>query len=113
MSRRIEQVNALLQEELSRILTRDIEFEPGTFVTITSVDTSPDLSHANIFISVLPFEKSLDALRRIQKSAHEIQKIIFSSLSMEPVPKIHFRIDQTEEEAEHIETILDKVKKEL
>src|SRR3989344_5219931 len=113
MSRRIEQVNARLQEELSGILVRDIEFEPGVFVTIVSVDTSPDLGHANIFMSVLPFEKSKAALKQLQTAAHQIQKTIFSRVSMEPVPKIHFVLDITEEKAEHIEVILDRVKKEL
>ena len=62
MSRRIERVNALLREEIAGLLTREIQ-DPrlGTMVSITEVDTSPDLRNATVRVSILG---SQDEIRR-------------------------------------------------
>lgn len=112
MSKRIEQINALLQQIIAKIFIENIEFEPGVLATITRVDTAADLGHAKIFVSVLPLAKKKDALDKIRKSIFEIQKIVFLKLKMAHVPRLHFFIDETEERAEHIEELLDKIKEE-
>lgn len=112
MSKRIEQINALLQQIIAEIFIENIEFEPGILATITRVDTAADLGHAKIFVSVLPLAKKKEALDKIRKSIFEIQKIVFSKLKIAHVPRLHFFIDETEERAEHIEDLLDKIKEE-
>ena len=112
MSKRIEQINALLQQIIAEILIENIEFEPGVLATITRVDTAADLGHAKIFISILPLAKKKKVLDKIKKSVFEIQKIVFSKLTMAHVPRLHFFADETEEEAQHIEELLDKIKEE-
>ena len=77
MSKRIEQINALLQQIIAEILIENIEFEPGVLATITRVDTAADLGHAKIFVSVLPIAKKKEAFNKIKKSIFEIQKIVF------------------------------------
>lgn len=113
MSRRIEQINALLQRELSKILSEQIEFEPGVLATIMRVETTADLGHAKIFLSVIPFEKRKETFGKIKQSLRDIQNAVFSRLAMNPVPQLHFIIDEAEEEAEHIEDLLDKIKKKV
>lgn len=112
MSKRIEQINALLQQIIAEIFIENIEFEPGILATITRVDTAADLGHAKIFVSVLPLAKKKEALDKIRKSIFEIQKIVFLKLTMAHVPRLHFFIDETEEKAERIEELLDKIKEE-
>lgn len=112
MSKRIEQINALLQQIIAEIFIENIEFEPGVLATITRVDTAADLGHTKIFVSVLPLAKKKEALDKIRKSIFEIQKIVFSKLKIAHVPRLHFFIDETEERAEHIEELLDKIKEE-
>ena len=51
-----------------------------------------------------------EVLDKIKKSVFEIQKIVFSKLTMAHVPRLHFFADETEEEAQHIEELLDKIK---
>ena len=53
MSRRTEQVNELLREELSGLLAREVR-DPRVsgIVSITGVDVSPDLRHAKVWVSV-------------------------------------------------------------
>lgn len=113
MSKRIEQINALLQQELAKVFSEQFEFEPGVLVTVARVETSADLGHAKIFISVLPFETRKTVLNKIRENIKEIQKIIFSRLTMSSAPRLHFLIDEAEENAEFIEELLDEVKKDL
>ncbi len=112
MSKRIGQINALLQQIIAEIFIENIEFEPGILATITRVDTAADLGHAKIFVSVLPLAKKKEALDKIRKSIFEIQKIVFSKLKIANVPRLHFFTDETEEEAQRIEELLDKIKEE-
>ncbi|TAN57469.1 30S ribosome-binding factor RbfA [Patescibacteria group bacterium] len=112
MSKRIEQINALLQQIIAEIFIENIEFEPGILATITRVDTAADLGHAKIFVSVLPLAKKKEALDKIRKSIFEIQKIVFSKLKIAHVPRLHFFTDETEEEAQRIEELLDQIKEE-
>ena len=57
MSRRTEQINELLREELSGLLAREVH-DPRVsgLVSITHVDSSPDLQRARAWISVLGSE---------------------------------------------------------
>ena len=54
MSRRIDRVNVLLRQEISRVLTVELS-DPrlASVVSITHVDSSSDLRHAKVFVSVL------------------------------------------------------------
>ena len=50
---RIEKLNNLLKEELSKIIVRDMDFPADTLVTITRVDISPNVKYAAVFVSIL------------------------------------------------------------
>jgi len=43
MTKRIQQVDLLIKEELSKMIVREIEFPPGVLVTVTRVETTPNL----------------------------------------------------------------------
>jgi len=93
MGHRLESVNNLLQEEISKIISKEIDFT-DCIVTLTRVDTSADYSKSEVFITVMPESKEKEALRKTQGSAYEIQKIINKKLKMKYVPKIYFLIDE-------------------
>ena len=54
MSRRVDRINGLLREEISRLLSREIK-DPrlSGLLTITQVRTSSDLRNAKVYLSVL------------------------------------------------------------
>jgi len=110
MSRRIQRVNQLLKEEVSKLLLREINFE-GAIVTVTQTDTSPDLSQVKVKLTVFPTNKSEEVLKIIQRHIFTLQQILNKKLTMKNVPKIKFEIDQGEVKAQRIEEILGKIKK--
>lgn len=103
-------MNILLQEELSKIIDREIEFTPGNLVTITKVDTSSDKQYAAVFISVLGagIKESLEIL---QKNVYNIQKLLNRKIRTRPVPKIRFTLDEGEMKREKVEKSLVELKK--
>ena len=110
MSQRILRVNQLIKQEIGQLLSREIDFA-NVLVTITQVETSPDLRQAKIKISIMPIEKSESVLKILEKNIYHLQQILNKKLKMRTVPKIRFVIDQAEAKAQRIEEILGKMKK--
>ncbi|MFA6392305.1 MAG: 30S ribosome-binding factor RbfA [Patescibacteria group bacterium] len=110
-SQRIKQINELIKEELGSIMNREIEFSSGSLVTITKVETSPDLKHANISVSILPFSANQQIRHEIEREKGNIQKLLGDRIKIKFIPKIHFRLDESEEKAQHITDLLDTINK--
>ena len=112
MTKRIQQVNLLIKEELAQIILREVEFPTGVLVTVTRVETTANLIEARVFISVLPEENSKDILRLLGNNIYKIQQVINKKLVMRPIPKIIFIAEGKTKEAGRIEEILEQLKKE-
>lgn len=109
MSQRIEQLNSLLQKEVAAIISREIEFPSGMFVTITSVDVADDAESAKVWISVLPDLHKQDALKIITRRIGDLQSILNKKLVMKFVLKLTFLVDESGEKAAAITKVLDLV----
>ena len=105
MSQRIQRVNELLKQEISQLLLKEIDFD-DVLVTITNVDTSPDLKNCKVKISVIPTEKNKLTLEIIEKNIYHLQQALNKRMRLKFTPKISFEIDQIEAKAQRIEEIL-------
>jgi len=116
MSKRIQRVNQLIKKELSQILLREIDWEEGGWrpkdilVTITKVETSPDLRESKVFISTVPEDKEQLVLKTLNQKIYELQQKINGRLKMRPVPRIRFLEERETVEAGRVEEILEKIK---
>lgn len=110
-SQRIQKVNELLKRELGKIILKELEFSRDVLITITRVNTSPDLRGAKIWVSVMPENQIFLALRVLKRNIYNLQKKLDKRLRMRPVPKIEFLKESKLEEAQKIEEILDKIQK--
>ena len=61
MSERTARLDELLREEISEVIRREVDDPRVGFLTITHVEVTPDLRHANVWVSVIgtPEEKVL------------------------------------------------------
>lgn len=108
-SDRMRRVNEAMREVLSDATSQGLKDPRVGFVTVTEVDTSPDLRHAKVFVSVLgPPEQqqaSLDGLR----SAHGyLQRRVGSELRMKRTPTLDFLLDDTAAKAARLTQLLDE-----
>ena len=108
MKNRIERINQLIQGKIAEILSRDIFIE-GALVTVQSVDTSRDLNHAKIKVSIIPFKESAKAMKILEKQTPIIQGKLNSAIKIKFIPRIKFCLDKSEETAGRIDKILKSI----
>ena len=109
MSIRLQRVNEVIKEEISQLLLREFDFDKN-LVTITEVNTSPNLKQSKIKISVLPQENAKAIYIQLKKKIFDLQQALNKKLNMRPVPKISFIIDKNEAKAQRIEELLQQIK---
>lgn len=112
MPNRIEKINSLLRDEISKIILKDFAFSPEILVTLTRVDTSSNMIEAKAYVSVFPEEKSDGILNALQKSVYDVQYKINRALRQRPIPKIKFVKETEISKSGRIEELLSKVKEE-
>ena len=110
-SRRVERLNAQLRADISELIQREVR-DPGLpgLVSITSVDLSPDLRHARVYVSVLGGDAERSrALAALQRAAGFIRHELAQRLTMRSVPELAFRPDASLERGERIIELLREV----
>jgi ribosome-binding factor A len=91
-------------------MARDFEPPLGVLVTLTSVRVLPDLSSAQVGVSILPFDTSETVFKILQKKVPHWQRLINAKLHLYRVPKIDLRVDTTAEKVAKIDRLLDEIK---
>jgi ribosome-binding factor A len=106
MSDRIYKINELIKEEISQIILREMGDHEG-IVTVTAVETTPDLRHATIWYGLI--DGNIKDIEEILASKEKtFQQILNKRLSMKHVPKINFRYDKSGEYMEKINKLIDE-----
>lgn len=112
MSERVLKVNELIKRELSQILLKEADFSKNVLVTVTRVETSPNLIQSKIYLSVLPATQGSKILQALNSQIYFLQQKLNRRLKMRPTPKIIFLKEKETERAEKVEELLEKLKKE-
>ena len=110
MTQRIPKINSLLETELAELINRELELPEGCLITLTQVETSADLRHAKVWISILPENKTLTIFKQLNKKKKELQTLLHKKLYMKPLPQLEFKIDKTEVNASRLENLIDNLK---
>jgi ribosome-binding factor A len=108
-STRQQKFGRLIQKELSDIFQRDKRgILDNTFVTISNVSMSPDLSVAKVYISMMLAKDKSQTLEKLNRGKGEIRKALGERIrkQVRVVPELIFIIDETEENAFRIEELI-------
>jgi ribosome-binding factor A len=104
---RMRRVNEVLREVIGDELT-SLSDPRLNMVTITAVDTSPDLRSARVYFTVLGGEDARDAaLEALAKAHGVIQRAIGAETRMKRTPTLRFEYDEAVERGLRISAILD------
>ena len=80
------------------------------FVTVTGVETSPDLRHARVFVSVLGSEAKRDKTLEGLAAAHGVlQARVARELRMKRTPLLAFEYDPTVERGVRMTQLIDEL----
>ncbi len=75
-------------------------------ITVTEVRVSPDIRHATVFVEPLGGFDEEAVLAALKKAARYLKGEVGHKLKTRYVPELHFQLDQSFDEATHIETLL-------
>jgi len=106
----MRRVNEAVREVLSSQLAEGLKDPRIGFVTVTGVDTSPDLRAARVYVSVLGDEEAREAaLAGLRSSRGFLQARIGDELRMKRTPTLSFHYDETVERADRMTRLIDEV----
>ncbi|TSC94078.1 MAG: Ribosome-binding factor A [Candidatus Berkelbacteria bacterium Athens1014_28] len=109
MSLRIEKINSLISHHISEIISRELNLKPGILVTVSKVDTGKDLRYSQVFVSVFPEKEIQYVFTALKKEIYLIQGSFNRKMPTKIIPKIKFKLDTTEAEADVIEKLLKQI----
>ena len=95
-SNRINRINEEIQKELSSLI-RDLK-DPriqNTMISITRVETTPDLRYTKVYVSFLQEDKAADALKGLKSAAGYLRRELGQSLNLRYTPQIMWALDDS------------------
>ena len=106
---RMRRVDEAMREVLSDAITSELKDPRVGFVTVTAVETSPDLRHSRVFVSVLGDasvrKRSLEGL----ESAHGyLQRRVAGELRLKHTPTLQFLYDDSTDRGMRIAEIIEE-----
>jgi ribosome-binding factor A len=111
MSRRTERVSELLREEISSILHQQVK-DPrlGLLFSVTTVEVSPDLRHARVFISVMADEREKEsAFQALAAATAFVRRELRSRLtSLRYTPELAFVRDDSIERGARLSALINQ-----
>ncbi len=106
---RMRRVNEAIREVVSAHI-EDLRDPRIGFVTVTSAETSPDLSHARVYVTVLgEREARAEALAGLESSRGYLQAQLGSELRMKRTPTLEFAYDDSTDRGMRIASLLERV----
>jgi ribosome-binding factor A len=107
MSQRIDRVDELLRQEIGALLAKEVADPRIGFATITDVETSPDLRHAKVWVSVIGQKADRDeTLRALSDAMPFIRHELGKRLRIKRIPDLHVRLDDSAERGTRVLHVL-------
>jgi ribosome-binding factor A len=108
-SARMRRVNETIREVLGDAIATGLKDPRIGFVTVTEVDTSPDLRTARVYVSVLGDEHERErSLAGLQSSHGVLQGKIAGAVRLKRTPTLTFEYDDSVERGDRITRLLDE-----
>ena len=103
----MRRVNEAIREILADAIATELKDPRIGFVTVTEVDTSPDLRTARVYVSVLGSQEERESSLAGLRSAHGfLQGKIASAMRMKRTPTLPFEYDESTERGDRISRLL-------
>ena len=111
---RLNRINSLLKEVIFEVIQKDVRNpHVNTFISVTQVDTSADLHHAKVYVSMLGTDaEKVKVLAALQTASGFIAVHAAEKVKLRYFPNLIFHLDTAAEEHSKIQKILDKLEEE-
>ena len=108
--KRTAKLNAEYQKAIAEIIRRLKNPLITEMVSVLRVDTSEDISHAKVYLSVFSFDevKRKTTLSEIEKAAGKIRAELGRAVRTRIVPELHFVLDDSMEYGERMNKLIEQ-----
>jgi len=95
-SNRIGRINEEIQKELANLLRnlKDPRIQ-DTMISITHVETTPDLRYAKVYVSFLQEEKAKEALKGLKSAGGYLRRELGRALQLRYTPELTWALDDS------------------
>ena len=103
-SNRIGRINEEIQREMSSLIrtVKDPRVADAGMVSVTAVETTPDLKYAKIYVSVLDKTASAQALKGLKSASGYLRRELGRALNLRNTPELSFVRDDSIDKGAHI-----------
>lgn len=111
-SNRINRINEEIQKELSSLLrtVKDPRVQ-DTMISITRVETTPDLRYTKVYVSFLQEERVKDAMAGLKSAGGYLRRELGRALSLRYTPELVFQADDSIDKGTHILKLLNDIER--
>jgi ribosome-binding factor A len=96
MTQRTDRIDELLRQEISKALERDVTDPRIGFVTVTDVETVPDLSRARVWVSIIGSdEEQKKTLTALRSAMPFIRHSLNTKIRIRRIPELDVRLDDS------------------
>ena len=104
---RLERINSEIRKAISEIIDNDLrDPQINSIISVSSVDITPDLANAKVFITSFGPNDKQDILNRIKGAGGFIRSQLSKKVKLRITPRLDFRLDNSEEYSSKIDSIL-------
>ena len=108
-SNRIGRINEEIQRELSALIHAVKDPRVSGMISVTAVETTPDLRYAKAYISVLDKENGERVLKGLRSASGWLRRELGSALKLRYTPELVFQLDDSIDKGAHILELLRSV----
>lgn len=110
-SNRIGRINEEIQRELSNLIRGVKDPRVHGLVSLTAVETTPDLRYAKVFVSVLDQSDVNEVVKGLKSASGWLRRELGSVLSLRYTPELIFQRDDSMAKGAHILEIIEHLEK--
>jgi ribosome-binding factor A len=105
---RSDRVSAQLRREIALMVHDAVRNGDIPSVSVSDVEVTRDLAHANVFVTALIGDKGPAAVKLLNEAAKEFRRELSRIVKMRTVPELHFKYDDSVDRGERIDELLRK-----
>jgi ribosome-binding factor A len=110
VTQRTDRIDELLRQEIGSIVSREVADPRIGFATITKIETTPDLRHAKVWVSVIGQPKERAAtIAALSRAMPFVRHELGRNLRLKRIPDLHVELDDTAERGTRVLHLLDEL----
>ena len=107
-----KRLEGIIRKNLSEIIQFEVKDPNIGFVTITDVKVTNDHSFATVYVTFIGATNQKEAIAALERAKGFIRSELSQRLDIRRCPDLIFKIDTAEDNARHIDEIIEKIHKE-